>query len=376
MALRSVLFAGDERLERAAVLDSAHVVPGERGPHVVKIQQSLIDVAGAKIVADGVYGPATANAVADFKRKHQPPILNRANQIDNIVGIKTLAALDAKLPQSGGGGLQLNFDVIVTLMDVVINFEGAPSSRLRDPDDTLPKTRLKKYAAVTGEDPSNAKLLRHKDSGNLLLRIKHDTAGFGLEGVNILGVVLNRMNDALKRGDPENKDSTLVLGKVYVFGTSSGARNALDFVKLFVPFFGARLHFVSAIDAPFFQADTTDRPVANKEPAEPIPTFRIDPLAIGLLTRTVDFERRLNFFQRQGNHTKRAIRPLFFETEVLYTSKMGGGLEEIHGKVEGMNNREIRSGAFGTTDDQFHEFCDAEGRRLTQDMVIADLKAE
>jgi hypothetical protein len=287
-----------------------------------------------------------------------------------------MAALDAKLPQRGGGGLQLDFDIIVTLMDVVINFEGAPSSRLRDPDDTLPKSRLKNYTAVPGNDPDNAKLLRHKDTGNLLLRIKHDTAGFDLEGVKVIGVVLNRMNDALKRGDPENKDSTLVLGRVYVFGTSSGARNALDFVKLFVPFFGVRLHFVAAIDAPFFQADTTDRPAANKEPADPIPNFKISPLAIGLLTGTVALERRLNFFQRQGNHTKRVIRPFSFQTEVVYTSKMGGGLEEIHGKVDGMNNREIRSGAFGTTDDQFHEFCDAEGRRLVQDMVIADLKAE
>jgi peptidoglycan hydrolase-like protein with peptidoglycan-binding domain len=375
MALQSILFAGDKRLERAAVLDSAHVIPGERGPHVVKIQQSLIDVAGANIVADGVYGPATATAVADFKRKHQPPILNRAAQIDNIVGIKTLAALDARLPQKRGGGLQLDFDVVITLMDVVINFEGAPSSRLRDPDDTLPSNHLKNYAPVTGQDPSNAKLLRHKDTGNLLLRIKHDTAGFGFEGVPVFQAVLNRMNDALKRGDPENKDSTLQFGRIYAFGTSSGARNAMDLVKLLVPFFGVSLHFVAAIDSPFFQADTTDRPVANKEPAEPIPTFRIDPLAQGLLT-TVAFERRLNFFQRQGNHTKRVIRPFSPLTEVLYTSKMGGGLEEVHGKVQGMNNREILSGAFGTTDDLFHEFCDAEGRRIVQALVIADLKAE
>jgi peptidoglycan hydrolase-like protein with peptidoglycan-binding domain len=97
MALRSTLFRGDPKLEAAATSDPAHIVPGARGPHVAKIQQALIQVGGAEITPDGAYGPATATAVADFKRKHQPQILNYLGKIDNIVGIKTMTALDLKL---------------------------------------------------------------------------------------------------------------------------------------------------------------------------------------------------------------------------------------------------------------------------------------
>jgi hypothetical protein len=95
MALQSQLFAGDPQLEAAAVSDPDHIVPGARGEHVRKIQVALIQLDGADIVPDGAYGPATAAAVAAFKRHQQPPILNFEGQIDNIVGIKTMAALDA-----------------------------------------------------------------------------------------------------------------------------------------------------------------------------------------------------------------------------------------------------------------------------------------
>ena len=97
MSLHSQLFRGDPKLEAAAVSDSAHILPGASGPHVAKIQQALIQVDGAAIVADGIYGSATAAAVADFKRKQQPQILNFAGKIDNIVGIKTIAALDVAM---------------------------------------------------------------------------------------------------------------------------------------------------------------------------------------------------------------------------------------------------------------------------------------
>jgi hypothetical protein len=101
MALKSELFRGDPKLEAAASSDPAHILPGQRGPHVVKIQRALIQVAGADIEPDGIYGPATAAAVADFKRSQKPQILNFAGEIDNIVGIKTMAALDAGMVPNG-----------------------------------------------------------------------------------------------------------------------------------------------------------------------------------------------------------------------------------------------------------------------------------
>jgi hypothetical protein len=113
MALQSQLFRGDPKLEAAAVSDPAHLLPGASGPHVAKIQQALILIDRAAIAPDGAYGQATAAAVSEFKEKRQ--ILNLQSQIDNIVGKKTMAALDSEMlaleARGGGGGLQLGFSV-------------------------------------------------------------------------------------------------------------------------------------------------------------------------------------------------------------------------------------------------------------------------
>lgn len=93
--LKSALFAGDPRLEACAVSDPAHVVPGSKGAHVGKIHIALI-TAGFGIapneVAAKYYGQSTAKAVLAFKKARN--ILNYMGQLDNIVGKKTIRALD------------------------------------------------------------------------------------------------------------------------------------------------------------------------------------------------------------------------------------------------------------------------------------------
>jgi peptidoglycan hydrolase-like protein with peptidoglycan-binding domain len=103
MPLQSQLFRGDPKLEAAAVLDSAHIVPGARGDHVRKIQQALIRLEGVSIAPDGDYGPATAAAVLAFKQKRN--IINRSyqTQADNIVGKMTIAVIDEELLNKEGG---------------------------------------------------------------------------------------------------------------------------------------------------------------------------------------------------------------------------------------------------------------------------------
>jgi Putative peptidoglycan binding domain len=105
MSLLSLLFGGDQQLLAAATRDAGHIIPGARGPHVGKIQEALNRLDGAKLTVDSQYGPKTAAAVAAFKTKRN--ILNTAGKIDNIVGIKTMAALDSEVlaKERGGGGL-------------------------------------------------------------------------------------------------------------------------------------------------------------------------------------------------------------------------------------------------------------------------------
>lgn len=97
MALQSQLFRGDSALEAAANVDSAHITPGARGPHVEKIQTALNILDSAGLEVDGRYGPATANAVLGYKTKRD--IINRSYQTsaDNIVGKMTIARLDKEM---------------------------------------------------------------------------------------------------------------------------------------------------------------------------------------------------------------------------------------------------------------------------------------
>ena len=101
MPLQSHLFAGDPKLEAAAVSDPAHILPGAVGPHVAKIQRALIELDEAAIdraeLQNAQYGPSTAKAVLQYKRKRN--IVNHSYQAsaDDIVGRMTMAALDKEM---------------------------------------------------------------------------------------------------------------------------------------------------------------------------------------------------------------------------------------------------------------------------------------
>jgi peptidoglycan hydrolase-like protein with peptidoglycan-binding domain len=99
--LQSSLLSGDPRLQKCAIQHPAHVQLGDRGPHVKLIQIALAAVDNADI-ADGesrasLYGQTTAAAVLAFKTARN--IINKSYQTkpDSIVGVMTIAALDAEM---------------------------------------------------------------------------------------------------------------------------------------------------------------------------------------------------------------------------------------------------------------------------------------
>jgi peptidoglycan hydrolase-like protein with peptidoglycan-binding domain len=142
-------------LEAAAQRDSAHVLPGSRGPHVGKIQQALMDLDGAKLARDDSYGPATAAAVLAYKQKRN--IINSAYQTkaDNIVGKMTVASLDREMfarengpsplppgplpPQPPGPGPHPSLNFAMTDPSIYVSVEGpvtqrtAPTRKAIDP---------------------------------------------------------------------------------------------------------------------------------------------------------------------------------------------------------------------------------------------------
>lgn len=97
--LTSVLFKGDAKLEAAAASDSGHIVRGARGDHVSKIQTALNRVDNAGIGIDGSYGSETASAVLRFKQKRDIVARPRQQKADDIVGIRTIKALDDEARQ-------------------------------------------------------------------------------------------------------------------------------------------------------------------------------------------------------------------------------------------------------------------------------------
>ena len=88
MALKSLLFRGDAKLESASTSNSGHIIKEGIG-RARAIQYALANVGGENLKFDGKYGPATAAAVLSFKRRYN--IVNRTYQSepDDIVGVMT-----------------------------------------------------------------------------------------------------------------------------------------------------------------------------------------------------------------------------------------------------------------------------------------------
>jgi hypothetical protein len=80
------------------VSDPAHITGGSRGDHVAKIQLALNQLDDAELKFDGIYGPATAQAVMDYKNNPSRRILQSfQTTADNIVGKRTIASLDSEM---------------------------------------------------------------------------------------------------------------------------------------------------------------------------------------------------------------------------------------------------------------------------------------
>jgi hypothetical protein len=101
VGLASELFRGDARLGQCLVKDAAHVVRGDKGPYVAKIQYAVLVLEGGTISADELrqkrYGPDTAKCVLAYKTLRK--IINRSYQSkpDDIVGKMTIRSLDTEM---------------------------------------------------------------------------------------------------------------------------------------------------------------------------------------------------------------------------------------------------------------------------------------
>jgi peptidoglycan hydrolase-like protein with peptidoglycan-binding domain len=88
-------------LEACLIRDDAHLTPGAHGDHVRLVQRALVLLGDKTIPAGeyvtGSYGPKTAAAVLEYKRRRSIINTSYQTQADNIVGKMTIAALDKEL---------------------------------------------------------------------------------------------------------------------------------------------------------------------------------------------------------------------------------------------------------------------------------------
>jgi|GEM_PF-2391191 len=258
MALRSQLFKGDTKLDAAAVSDSAHITPGARGEHVRKIQFALIQLDGAKITADGAYGPATAAAVLAYKQKRG--IINTSIQTkaDNITGKMTLASMDQELlkapppaplpvaPRSliPTNRLLLNFKLDSLLIDIFIKIEGFGSPQKQGLHDPFQSAA---FSANTMANPRYDITKRFLTSfiftGSLDSR---DPSKVIIDAVNLL-----------------NQSAEGKIDRIFMWGGSAGGKNVLKIANALANSVGDTIQYIALSDAAFEENDPVMRNPGN-----------------------------------------------------------------------------------------------------------------
>jgi hypothetical protein len=292
--LRSPLLAGDRALEACAVSDPAHIMPRAQGPHVRKIQDALdqIDRAGLAQTSEyktSTYGPATAAAVVRFKTSRK--ILNHLNQIDPIVGKKTIKALDDELLRGASADGPVDLTDPSRYLDIVVRFVGGGTT---DGEDWAKAgLKLEAYQAAT---------------------TKRRFLGVGKAAeVGRAGGVESALGEIIAARRAEES-----FGLIFIYGSSLGGRQAIELAKRLL----ARnipVTYVGLSDAAFFGHEAINIPDADPLMGEPsnYPEFLIgNDLPGGII--------RESYYQTWGNHVSRINRT----GRWLWTSDLQG---EVHG---------------------------------------------
>ncbi len=323
MALESEFLLND-KLRRCLVNDADHIglltlpISDRSGPHVLLIQKALNAFAkrmGFDLLKEtGVYDQITADMVTTFKELHKPPILNFMNQIDAIVGKKTVDALDKELPTLRKGTTDVKPKV-----DIIVKFQGT----LRAPEPILPNNVF--------PDVLLTKYKEKKDRS--LVRIGQTTITIKLDSEALIAAHVAKIKAALKDNDP---------GKVFIYGSSSGGRNAIDLAvsltKENIP-----IAFLATLDAAWFPVEAINSP--DNAIGDPTVTPRFNPPGL------VSAEKKMDFFQKLGNHSEISIS----QRKTLFASKMAG--KEIHGNVFSFSPKDFTNQVKAknpTSDDDAH----------------------
>lgn len=330
MQLSSNLFTKPRRsarLDKCLVDDLAHVAlkqPREQGEHVTRIQLALLAIMrNAQFGTEASraeYGPATAATVLQFKRERN--ILNTAlhqTVPDNVVGKKTIAALDAEmlkkqLPPGRQPRVKMGPAPFVRLGftsgDLLVPMTGLDASDVAGLGLVLPMLPLDIFVRFDGGDAASEgqrQTVAEAAFSNKVSTPAYLQSHFVARGIFFVG------GRGTKNKAREAADEVLSLrqfvkqGVTVIVGASVGALPALDCAKML----GGKvaLDYVGINDGAFF---------APNEVA-------FSPFKIAVDTASIAAKRKENFFQTFGH-------------ELLRDSRGPGGFmagTEFHGSLDG-----------------------------------------
>ena len=354
-----------DKLEKCANADPSpvqshfSVKDNSRGEPIRKLQEALVAIQKKDLKlklrtfsVTGIYDGNFANAVEDYKRARN--IKNHAGVIDNVIGVKTIIAMDGELPSSPPDKPADTRKKV----DIVLRLEGnRVEARMTGPQ-VLPSGRhLQVYSPV----PPFDKILLNPTTDRFLLLdgwFLHDTdaKAKGMLSQSLM-LVKGLAGDLGARID-----------RVYFYGSSAGGRSVLDFAGFAKNTLG-KLTMIGVADAHFTQDDTKDKPTGNADAAgfiarpENIPAF-----SNFAGTETAPPGNRFNWFQIAGNHGQKKLGV----GEPFFTSNFDG---EIHGSVNGyFNFPALQVSAGAERDDvRAHEEACTRGLVLMEAKIVNNL---
>lgn len=339
MPLSSSLLQNNARLQAvAAGGPSVKERPAEYAdPEAVKcIQEALKKLGfagrdGKPLVIDGKYGDNTYFAVKSFQTV---AFRGDPREIDGRVGFKTIAKLDAALGKGGAPDPPVPPPPpapVKVAADVVVRFIGGSGNGRLAPRTVLP-------------DPGNHATKKDRT----LFRIGSETNSIGVASAVLLQTLVREIQEAFRQNSP---------GKVFIYGSSSGGRNALDLCAA-LALVSIPVEFVATIDAAWFPGEATNRFSLLLSVGNPLAKFA----SPGILNARQKFD----YFQRRGNHAKAGLANL---GPPRFTSSMLN--EEIHGLVEGSTPKDLTDRLAAKEDSQAHN----EVTQIATPLVQAQIKA-
>ena len=254
------------------------------------------------------------DAIARFKRSRNPPILNFAGQIDRVVGIKTIQALDALLPKVGGSPAPPSPpsppspSAIKTSLDFVVKYKGGGGAPTPPNNSALLGLTIEPYQAKP-----NRRLTSLGRGGNFL-----DGNG-DLTNFTPMNEDLQTIKSALQADGVQ-------VGAVCIHGNSSGGKAALKLAALLAAD-AIPVRFIGISDGAFLHRDTNNTPISGAIPIPGLAFPALNSPNIRALFAVDAKATKHNFWQDIQNKGQLGRIGLF------WTSNLNG---EIHGKLQAM----------------------------------------